>query len=103
MTYLRCKKLGRPAESAGPLSESHALFTQSEIGDFDVALGVEQQIVQLQVSVHDFVVVQVLETEDDTAGVEHGTWLREHLFVDVHHEIATRRVLHHKTYVILEW
>ena len=51
--------------------------------------------------VDDFVLVQVLEAEHDTGGVEDGPRLGEHVRVDVHHQVTAGRVLHHKTHVTL--
>ena len=51
--------------------------------------------------VNDFVLVQILKTKYDAGGIEDGTRLREHVGVNVHHQIAAGCVLHHETYVSL--
>lgn len=51
--------------------------------------------------VDDFVLVEVLEAEDDASGVEDGTRFRKHVGVDVHHQVTAGRVLHHETNVCL--
>ena len=43
------------------------------------------------------VVMEILETQDDTGGVETGAALTEHVCVDVHHEVSTGGVFHHET------
>ena len=51
--------------------------------------------------VNDFVLVQILKAENDAGGIEDGTRLREHVGVNVHHQIAAGCVFHHETYVSL--
>ena len=51
--------------------------------------------------VDDLVLVQVLQAEDDAGGVEDGARLRKDVGVDVHHQVTSRRVLHHETHVRL--
>ena len=41
----------RAAERSRPISKAHPFFTQSEIGNLNVAFRVQQQVVQLQVSI----------------------------------------------------
>ncbi len=41
----------RAAERSRPISKAHPFFTQSEIGNLNVAFCVQQQVIQLQVSV----------------------------------------------------
>lgn len=45
--------------------------------------------------------MQILESEHDAGGVEDGSRLGEDVCVDVHHEVATSRVLHHEAHVVL--
>lgn len=45
-------------------------------------------------------IVEELETEDHTGGIEAGALLVKDLLVDVHHEIATVGVLHHEADVL---
>ena len=52
--------------------------------------------------VDNFVLVEVLEAEDNTGGVEDGPGLGEDVGVDVHHQVAAGRVLHHKADVALQ-
>ena len=46
----RGQKFRRSAEGSGSVAEAHALFAEPEVSDLDVALGVEQQVVEFQVS-----------------------------------------------------
>lgn len=95
------QKFGGAAKRAGPVAETHALFAQTEIGNFHVTLRVQQQIVQLEIPVDDFVLVQVLQPQHYAGGVENCALLAEHVGVDVHHQITAGRVLHYKTDVRL--
>ena len=47
----RREKLGGAAECARPVAVAHAPLAEAEVGDLDVALGVEQEIVELQIPV----------------------------------------------------
>ena len=49
LSLTRCEELWRAAECAGPVAVAHALLAEAEIGDLDVTLGVEQEIVELQI------------------------------------------------------
>ena len=48
------------------------LLREAEIGDFDVSVSVEQQVLGLQVSVDDVHAVEVVECERDFSSVEFG-------------------------------
>jgi len=48
------------------------------------------------------VIVQVLETKNDTPGIEHTSWLTEHICVDVHHKVASASILHHEDSMLLK-
>ena len=71
--YLRSDVVGRSAEGPGRLGaavETH--FAHAEIGDFDVALLVEHDVVQFQIAVDDASTVQVEETHRYFGRVEPG-------------------------------
>ena len=48
-----CRQMARPAEKVG----------EAKVGDFDVHVGVEQQVFRLQVAVHDAAIVTVLNRQ----------------------------------------
>ena len=52
--------------------------------------------------VDDLVLMQVLQAEDDAGRVEDGARLGEDVVVDVYHQVAAARVLHHETHVLLQ-
>lgn len=54
-----------------------ALLGQAKVGQLDVALGVQQDVVQLEVAVEDAVVVQEPQRADDLRRVEDGRALRQ--------------------------
>lgn len=50
--------------------------------------------------VDNFILVQILESEEDTGGVKDCPRLAKDLIVNVHHEVTTTGVLHHKANVL---
>ena len=54
--YLRRQVLGRAAEGPGGVAVTHVLFAQPEVGDLDVTVRVEQQVLQLEISAKQTVV-----------------------------------------------
>lgn len=50
VTYLGSHELGRSTECAGGLTEPHVLLTKTVIGDFDVTVEGEKNVVQLQIT-----------------------------------------------------
>ena len=51
--------------------------------------------------IYNVVIVQVLQPQDDAGSIKYGAGFGEDIVVDVHHEVTSTRVLHHKTYVLL--
>lgn len=92
-----CEKFRCAAKCSCSITKSDAFFAQTKVGHFQIALCVQQQIVQLQVSVNNFVIVQELQAQHDTSGIEASTCLVENLLVYVHHEITTIGIFHHET------
>ena len=62
----------RAAEGLGDGVALHLLLAHAKVGDLDVPVLVEQDIVQLEVSVDDAAVVQVEQADGDLGGVEAG-------------------------------
>ena len=52
--------------------------------------------------VNNFVLVKVLEAQDDTPRVEDSSGLREDIRMNVHHQVTSSSVLHHKANVALK-
>jgi hypothetical protein len=59
--------VGAPAAGLEEVAVAHHV-AQAEVGDLDVALGVEEEVLGLQVAVHDHVAVAVLHAADDLGG-----------------------------------
>ena len=57
-----------------------SLFGESEVGDFEVPLLVQDNVLGLQVSVYDVVLVQALKCEDYLCGVKTRSVLVKALF-----------------------
>ena len=62
----RTEVFGRAAKGLGERAEAHGLLAQAEVGDLDVPFLVEQQVLQLEVAVHNVALVQVPYTEPHT-------------------------------------
>lgn len=52
--------------------------------------------------VHNFVLMQVLQTQHNARSIEDTSWFCEHVVVYVHHKVTATSVLHYKTNVLLE-
>lgn len=46
--------------------------------------------------------MQELQSENNAASVEDGTWLREDIRVNVHHQVTAVGIFHDKTHVFLQ-
>jgi hypothetical protein len=46
--------------------------------------------------------MQELQSEHNAASVEDGTWLREDIRVNVHHQVTSVGIFHDKTHVFLQ-
>lgn len=67
MQHFRCHVLGRAAERAGLAVLGPCLLGQAEVRQPDVAVHVDKDVLRLEVSVDNVVVVKKLEGQD-----EHG-------------------------------
>lgn len=74
LDYFRGQVLGCAAHRDGDLFVD--TLCEAEIGDLEVALRVDQQILGLKITVHDAQIVEVLEREHHLGGVEPGLRLR---------------------------
>jgi hypothetical protein len=50
-------------------------FGETEVGDFDVSVVVEEDVFGFEVAVDDVEVVEVVEGESDLCSVEFGDWI----------------------------
>ena len=67
--YFRAHVLGRATERVRSLALRYN-FRQSKISNLNVAIDVNKYILRLDVSIHNFLLVQVLETEQQLSKVE---------------------------------
>ena len=65
--------------SAERPSDIGNIFRKSEIGDLDVTMSVQEQILRLQISVDDILLVKILEGQRHFGGVELGDGVGEAL------------------------
>jgi hypothetical protein len=70
MTYLWCHKLRGTAERARARPVPHVFLAQTIIGNLDVAVECEENVVELQVTIDDTVLMEVLERQTDLGSVE---------------------------------
>lgn len=82
---LTSQKLRSSTERACLVEWSHVLLAKTEIGNLDVTLTVEQQVVELNVTVDDVVLVEEIQSKDHTGGVEASADLIKDVVVDVTH------------------
>ena len=62
--------VGRAAEGGGGVAGADALLAHAVVGELDVALVVEQHVVQLEVAVDDAALVQIVQGQADLRAVE---------------------------------
>lgn len=93
-THLWRHELGRTTERARRLAKPHVLLAQTVVGDFDMTVEREKDVVELEISVDDALRVEVLQGEQDLASVEFRLSQSKLLLLDVQHEISTRNVFH---------
>lgn len=101
--YFRCQILGSPSQCLGSRVRAHVLFGEPKIGDFEVAVLCHQNVLRLQaksvseinlLSIHDLVLVEGLEAEDNVRRVELCSPLLERFHVlDVKEHFSTVSVL----------
>jgi hypothetical protein len=60
--YLWCHEFRRTTECARSRSVPHLLLTQTVISNLDVTIQCEQNVVKLQISIDDAVLVEVLQS-----------------------------------------
>lgn len=77
-------------------------LAHAEIGEMDMALRIQQDVIQLQITIDDLPRVEKLQCAYDLAGVEPGARLIETLhLLDMEHEVAAVQILHHEEEVFL--
>lgn len=93
-TYFGCHKLGRTTESASSLSIPHILLAETIICDFDVSVEREKDVIELQITVHDALFMEVFESEKYFCSIEARSSGCELFSLNMQHEIPARNVFH---------
>ncbi len=70
LQHLRGQVLRGAAEGLGGAAEVDVLLAQAEVGDLDVAVLVQEEVLQLEVAVDDAKLVQVVDGADDLGAVK---------------------------------
>lgn len=71
-SYLRCHEFRGTTECARRRAVPHIFFAKTVIRNLDMAVKGEKDVVELQVTVDDTVLVEILERETDLGSVEPG-------------------------------
>ena len=79
----------RSAAETVQLVALDVLLGETEVGDLDVSIGIEEEILRLEVAVDDSFAVQVVETHRDFRGVETSTVFGETAIGEVEEELAS--------------
>jgi hypothetical protein len=69
-TYLRSHEFWRTTKSAGCRRVPHVLFAETVVGNLDMPIQCQENIVELQISVNDPVLMEVLQSQAHLCSVE---------------------------------
>lgn len=69
-TYLRCHKLGSTTEGARCGAIPHVLLAETVVGDLDVSIQGQKDIVEFQVTINDSILMEVLECQANFGSIE---------------------------------
>ena len=70
LTHLGCHKLGRTTERTRRTTIPHLFLAQTVIGNLDMTVERQQDIIQFEVSVDDTIFVKILQRQANLGGVE---------------------------------
>jgi hypothetical protein len=116
LTYLRSHELRSTTERAGGTAIPHVLLAETVVCNLNVAIQSEKNVIQLQVTVDDTVLVEIFESQTDFRGVEPINGLAPIILtknctgnvlcalqtklasLNVQHQITTTDVLHDKVH-----
>lgn len=71
-TYLGCHELGCTAERARRGTKPHVFLAETVVGNLDVTVKSEENVVELQVSIYNTVFVEIFESQADLGSIESG-------------------------------
>lgn len=69
-TYLWCHEFGSTTESTGVAAVPHTFLAETIICDLDMAIQGQENVVKLQVTVDDAVLMEVLESQANLCSIE---------------------------------
>lgn len=72
MTYLWCHKFGSTTECASRRAIPHVLLAETVIGNLDVTVESQENVVQLQITVNDTVLVEILQSQANLSSIKPG-------------------------------
>lgn len=78
LTYLRCNVVGRSAERLRGRVAEDSFFAHAKVSDLDVAVLIEEDIVQFEVSVDDAARVQEEQADRNLGRVKPAPFREEH-------------------------
>lgn len=69
-TYLWRHEFRGTTESACGIIKTHVLLAKTIIGNLDVSIKCQENVVQLQITIDDIVVMEILQSQADLGGIE---------------------------------
>ena len=67
---------------------------ENRLGDFQITLSIEKQIVEFEISIDDVVGVEEFQSENNARRIETRALFVEDILVDVYHQVASESVFH---------
>ena len=94
---LRCNIIGSTTKSLRSLIAKNRFLTHAKIGNLNMTICIQQNIVQLQISIDDSAGVKKKESYCNLCGVENRNWLLEFAtLLNLKHQISPVDVFHYK-------
>ena len=70
MTYFRRHEFGSTTERAGSRAIVHIFLTETVISNLDMSIKCQHDVIELEITVHNTVLVEVLECQTDFCSIE---------------------------------
>lgn len=95
-TYLWRHELRGTTERSRRGSIPHIFLTQTIVCNFDVAIKCQKDVIKLQITIDDIIVVEIFQSQANFSGVELGPPQAELIALNMKHEVTTTDVFHHE-------